>query len=191
MMKIKSASSWGGSAEIENVLFANFKHHETQCGKHQAIFHNHKSQPDYIIIHNFKSCTFRDIGEDAVSLMSPPKDKWANIDDCGEWPCTGPENVVLTFENTNFNGNYPSYVAPNGAITYAIQEEPFYNCEFREIQNAWYCSDRNLGVLLFESLDEDTWDRSIQPVFITDEEGTYSNKLNSFMDHVWDGFYTG
>ena len=29
MMKIKSPSAWGGTAEIENVLFANFKHHET------------------------------------------------------------------------------------------------------------------------------------------------------------------
>jgi hypothetical protein len=46
-------------------------------------------------------------------------------------------------------------------------------------------------MLLFESLDPDTYDRSVQPVVITQEETGYSNKLNSMMDHVWDGFYTG
>jgi len=40
--------------------------------------------------------------------------------------------------------------------------------------------------------DDDDWeDRSVQPVYITSEETGFSNKLNSMMDHVWDGFYTG
>ena len=46
-------------------------------------------------------------------------------------------------------------------------------------------------MLLFESLDADTEDRSIQPVVITNSVTGYSNALNSFMDHMWDGFYTG
>lgn len=46
-------------------------------------------------------------------------------------------------------------------------------------------------MLLFESLDADTYDRSVQPVIITNEATGYSNKINSMMDHVWDGFYTG
>jgi len=33
-------------------------------------------------------------------------------------------------------------------------------------------------------------DRSVQPVYITCEETNYKNKLNSMMDHTWDGFYT-
>ena len=46
---------------------------------------------------------------------------------------------------------------------------------------------------MFESLDGDTWDRSVQPIYITDDDidNLYANKLNSMMDHVWDGFYTG
>lgn len=44
---------------------------------------------------------------------------------------------------------------------------------------------------MFESLDADTKDRSIQPIEITSEATGYYNKLNSMMDHVWDGFYTG
>lgn len=56
------------------------------------------------------------------------------------------------------------------------------------------CENKDLGILLFESEDDDKWDRSMQPIYIRKEyeKGkTMSNKLNSFMDHVWDGFYTG
>jgi hypothetical protein len=44
--------------------------------------------------------------------------------------------------------------------------------------------------LVWESLDEDTEDRSVQPIIITNSDG-YKNVVNSFMDHMWDGFYTG
>ena len=46
-------------------------------------------------------------------------------------------------------------------------------------------------MLTFESLDDDRMDRSIQPIFIISEELGFNNTLNSMMDHVWDGFYTG
>lgn len=39
-------------------------------------------------------------------------------------------------------------------------------------------------------MDPDTLERSVQPVYIKDE-GAFDVKLNSFMDHIWDGFYTG
>lgn len=44
---------------------------------------------------------------------------------------------------------------------------------------------------MFESQDDDKFDRSIQPIFIHNEEIGFNNTLNSMMDHVWDGFYTG
>lgn len=40
--------------------------------------------------------------------------------------------------------------------------------------------------------DDDDWeDRNVAPVWLTNEETGYTNKLNHQMDHVWDGFYTG
>jgi hypothetical protein len=33
--------------------------------------------------------------------------------------------------------------------------------------------------------------RSVTPIYITDNSDNSTNKLNSFMDHIWDGFYTG
>ena len=49
-------------------------------------------------------------------------------------------------------------------------------------------SSRSRGLL---TLTGRLSDRSVQPVIITNDATGYSNKLNSMMDHVWDGFYTG
>jgi len=44
---------------------------------------------------------------------------------------------------------------------------------------------------MFENLDDDAWDRAIQPVYLKNEETEFKNTLNAMMDHIWDGFYTG
>lgn len=48
-----------------------------------------------------------------------------------------------------------------------------------------------MGILKFDSEDSDTLDRSVQPVYSRLQGSDMNNKVNSFMDHVWDGFYTG
>ena len=35
--------------------------------------------------------------------MDPPL-SWANIADCGSFPCTGPRNLVAKFKTTTFKG---------------------------------------------------------------------------------------
>jgi len=57
--------------------------------------------------------------------------------------------------------------------------------------NAWTCTQNRLGQLLFESEDPDKLDRSLQPIYAQLQGTRIDNKVNSFMDHVWDGFYTG
>lgn len=44
---------------------------------------------------------------------------------------------------------------------------------------------------MFESEDADNMDRGMQPVYIQLQGTEMNSKLNSFMDHIWDGFYTG
>jgi len=59
--------------------------------------------------------------------------------------------------------------------------------------NAYICPSamNDFGLLIFESLDDDNWDRSLQPIYVAEEGTEESNVLNAFMDTVWDGFYTG
>lgn len=65
------------------------------------------------------------------------------------------------------------------------------SCKKYEKMNAYICNNKNLGILLFESNDDDWKDRSLQPIYVQERGTTYRNKLNSMMDHVWDGFYSG
>jgi len=37
-------------------------------------------------------------------LFDPPKG-WANIKDCGDFPCTAPKNVVMNMKNMEFTGD--------------------------------------------------------------------------------------
>jgi len=53
------------------------------------------------------------------------------------------------------------------------------------------CQLNNIGMLQFENLDKDAWDRAIQPIFLKNEETGFNNTINAMMDHIWDAFYTG
>lgn len=192
LYKVKSEAGWGMFVDIQRVTFQNFKSANTLCGSSQRIFHNSKTASDYIPMHELKDCTFIDVDERAYAKFDEPKEEWAKIDDCGEWPCTAPENIVIRYEGSKYSGTSISNTMADGTVTYALGDDPFYgNCDYNSAWNAWQCADRDIGVLLFESLDGDTYDRSVQPVYISDDNGSYTNKLNSNMDHVWDGFYTG
>lgn len=168
-----------------------------------------KHASDYVPMHVFKNTVFDNVEDPAViHLYNPPKG-WATIDDCGEWPCTAPENVVLKFSNTQFTGlQTPSSVQQDFQIvsntnknkinsddpTRPSAPSTYGTCVEKTTWNAWHCQNDKIGVLLFESLDGDTWDRSVQPIIITndnDARNDYVNVVNSMMDHVWDGFYTG
>ena len=70
----------------------------------------------------------------------------------------------------------------NGALT---------KCTHQATWNAQVCTGDDMAILEFESLDGDRMDRSVQPVYLTQPPSALKIKLNSFMDHVWDGFYTG
>jgi len=67
--------------------------------------------------------------------------------------------------------------------------ETFKDCEFTEQWNAWQCQQENLGVLVAIGDDGDAYDRSVVPVYFTNEESGYTNKVNYMMDNTWDGFY--
>jgi len=43
--------------------------------------------------------------------------------------------------------------------------------------------------MIFDNMDPDRMDRALHPIYIRNSRG-FNNRLNSFMDHCWDGFYT-
>lgn len=124
--------------------------------------------------------------------MSPPKG-WANVKDCGNFPCTAPLNTLFSFKRNKFRGLKPSFGADEFQM---IPNTPNFSefvpeCELQKDMNLWTCKNEKLGILQFESEDPDTLDRSMQPIYSRLQGTDMNNKVNSFMDHVWDGFYTG
>jgi len=51
---------------------------------------------------------FTDVEDAAFAYIFDPPESWANISDCGEWPCTAPSNAVFTFDNVQYSGITPS-----------------------------------------------------------------------------------
>lgn len=104
--------------------------------------------------------------------------------------------MVIRFDSVAFSGSVtPSTPLPaNFQITSSNDESTSVqvvgSCSEVTQWNAYLCDTTiPLGVMIFKSNDDDQLDRSVQPVYITNKDG-FNNRLNSYMDHCWDGFYT-
>lgn len=146
-------------------------------------------------------------------FIHTPSQGWINWEDCGiEFTCTGLYNVVLKFEDLSFTGSLqPKLPKTSFDLTSNNRESTSIDvwgdtsaCDFYNDWNAWLC-DQDYAILIFDSLDDDRMDRSAQPIWIYgyqfDKNGVeqpicnkagecFKNRLNAFMDHCWDGFYT-
>jgi hypothetical protein len=112
--KIKGDAAFNTEVYLERVNFYDFTK-LTLCEKRQRVFERNPYAADYIPLHNFMSSNFENIEEEALAWIEKPNPKWAAIDpettpdNCADWPCTGPENVAMKFEQTTYT--------PNGDLT--------------------------------------------------------------------------
>jgi len=187
---------------MADVAFHGFKTRSVPDCKNdvQAVFGLHDSAADHIGMQFFSGVVFDDVTNDAVAYIRSPPGKWATIDDCGEFPCTGPQNVVMKFKKVTCTGTEkPGFCGETEADFTVVSTRKgdstaYDGCTLNAAWNAFLCTGANkdkIGQLIFESLDSDTLDRSVQPVDVIATPKGYRNILNSMMDHVWDGFYTG
>jgi hypothetical protein len=77
---------------------------KTILGGKQSVIGNSESLADYSPIHEFYDTQFTDIEDGAMANLLSPNPAWANIDDCGNFPCTGPYNLLYSFKNTTWLG---------------------------------------------------------------------------------------
>ena len=181
------------------MTFKNFASNGvTKCAARSVIFEAIDSASDKIPIHYFTNTVFEDVDTKSMAFFYDPPNKWAIVKDCGAFPCTAPNNILLTFTTTTYAGT--TQPTATHADFQMIPDDPnvggsvgssWATCTANTDWQGYLCQDRSVGMLVFESLDSDTMDRSIQPIFILNEATGFNNTLNSMMDHVWDGFYTG
>jgi hypothetical protein len=187
--KPASDASWYGKFIYNNNQLLNFT-----ASNNAKAFILHANSPDYMHSHSFLNTRFINVEHDALAHFGDPPAGWAVLDNCGNFPCTAPWNAFLDFRATSFQGFTNVLAPPNFSL---IPDNPGFSpfvegCEFTASWNGWMCTRNTLGQLQFESLDPDKMDRSSQPIYVTldVENGRMNNKLNAFMDHLWDGFYT-
>lgn len=189
---LMSYGSWASEAEYSGNTFHNFISNTTKCGNRQTLLRRNPDSSDYIPVQKFYNTIFDNVSDEAMVWLEDPDPHWANAADCAGFPCTAPNNVVMTFEGTSFTGSkQPTFREKEFQIVSdtARVSETFKDCEFTEQWNAWQCQQDNLGVLVAIGDDGDAYDRSVVPVYFTNEESGYTNKVNYMMDNTWDGFY--
>jgi len=165
----------------------------TEYGKNNMIFGSNMYGSDYTEPQDFYSSTFTNVENAAIATLDDPEPAWANKKDCGEFPCTAPWNVLFSFKDTKWE----TLVEPNAQKDWQIiANNPGFapyqpGCSLKENWNGYECFEDSLGILFFENDDWDAKDRALHPIYIKQDSTGINNKLNSYMDHIWDGFYSG
>ena len=127
--------------------------------------------------------------------LDSPNPGWANPNDCGTYTCTGLYNVLIEMEQIYYVGTprvfgFPTSFQVTANNLESVSAQVTKGCEPRFEWNAYLCTNRDLGVMLFESEDYDRMDRSAQPIYYWDHERGFDNRLNAYMDVCWNGAYT-
>lgn len=165
----------------------------TYCGSEQRLFRLNPSNADYYPAVKINNARLENVDWDALAYFFTPPNAWSVVDDCGEYPCTGPNNVLISFERTTFTGSIlPIRTDPNFQLISGVAENSgaFPTCKRVEGWNGFYCNNDKLAHITFESLDEDKMTRIVTPIAVTNSVLKSRNIVNTFMDHMWDGFYT-
>lgn len=101
MHKIKAISAWGGKGKWNDLVFKNFVNKpDMNKGVKHTILGSNKYDADFTpptFIYNSK---FINVEAGSEALLMEPKPAWANVKDCGSFPCTAPLNVLYQFFDT-------------------------------------------------------------------------------------------
>lgn len=96
-------------------------------------------------------------------------------------------NIVMRFRDIDKSGlaslatsdDKFNVISTNKNIS-PVPADHISTCEFENNWNAWRCSTNKVGVLVFESDDDDNLTRALQPIYVNREDNDFSNKLNAF-----------
>lgn len=186
--------AWGSIIQYEDVEFHDWRY-KTRYGQAQHAIKVNPGISDFIPMHEATDTKFYNVDEDAIIKFSDPLGSWANMADCGTFPCTGPNNVLFVFRRNKFYLDTPFRIPQQFELIPDVRgyTEYFEDCRTKPAWKGHLCQSARLSILLFESQDSDNMDRSVQPVYVKTNSSTgklIQTKLNSYMDHSWDGFYT-
>lgn len=144
--KIMTEACWTSKYTLNRNEFIGFTSQTALGKKLYAIKLNYYAS-DGVGLAEFYDTTFRDTDDQSVAYLQDPPTGWAVVDDCGDFPCTAPYNVILSFKGTKFEANKPSWktedfqiIADNDGFAPYIE-----GCTRYADMNAYICKEENLG----------------------------------------------
>jgi len=99
--KSKAEGNWGGKITINKCTFKDFVG-KSMCGERSVIFETNPNDSDKIPMHYFNNIVFDNVDDAGWAFLKKPNPGWANVKDCGNFPCTAPNNLIFTFADTTF-----------------------------------------------------------------------------------------
>ena len=190
--KIGLQASRGKYTIVENVVFKHYNRRACPVGEIPRVINLHNDSEDLVMKHIFKDLVLDDVNQANLLYLTDPDPEQVSLKQCGDFECTGQENVLFEFQGTITQQNNQEFKHPDTPFTVVSNNELIVDdsCTLNSDWNAYICTSTNWGLLEFESQDQDKYDRSIQPVMVTSEDlKGFNNKLNSFMQRASAGFY--
>jgi len=102
-------AAFSGNSNFEHCKFYGFKADES--GKAQTRAVSMPLAPDAVHPAYFSRAEFYNSDEKAMIHIPDPLDSWAEIKDCGNFPCTGLKNAIVNFCTTRWYGEYKKGVS--------------------------------------------------------------------------------
>lgn len=60
--------------------------------------HLHDDSADLVMRHVFANISLYNVNHANMMYLAAPDPSWATVSHCGDFPCTGRENVLIRFE---------------------------------------------------------------------------------------------
>jgi hypothetical protein len=146
---VKTDACWTGGYSLEGNKFINFDG-KTQRGKDLKAFDMNPTSPDFFPIVKGKDNEFIDCDDSGFGNFYDPPEGWANVKDCGNFPCTAPWNILFKMQDTKFTGIQPTFAIRATSSFELIADNPGFapyvpNCEFLSDNNMWVCQENALS----------------------------------------------
>jgi hypothetical protein len=108
---------------------------------------------DFITLQHFDGMEFDNCDSDMLTYFFDPPMKWANLADCGDYPCTGPKNTIFAFTNTKWTNSKGSNTLTDFSLIPHIKTytDQFPDCTKSDAINGHVCTNNDIGILVWES----------------------------------------
>ena len=135
-----NAHNWAGLTHFTNNKISDFGG-KTMYDMRSVVLGSVPWDSDITQPNYFYDNHFTDVAEDSFALLASPSPGWANGKDCGNFPCTAPNNVLNSFHRTVWSGRTPYDAKSRFQV---IGNNPGFSpyqadCQLKSSWNAYLC----------------------------------------------------